>query len=41
MSGIHLPSLKVSCSNPHEDRNKKISAIVIEDYKCFISAKYD
>jgi len=31
VSGIHLPTLKVSGSNPHGDRNKKISAIVKED----------
>jgi hypothetical protein len=31
VSGIHLPTLKVSGSNPNGDRNKKISAIVKED----------
>jgi hypothetical protein len=31
VSGIHLPTLKVSGSNPDGDRNKKISAVVKED----------
>jgi hypothetical protein len=35
VSGIHLPTLKVSGSNPQRDRNKKISAVVIENYTCF------
>jgi hypothetical protein len=40
VSGIHHPTLKVSGSDPHGCRNKKIFSVAKEDYECFISIKY-